>query len=236
MPNWKARIGFLSPSVFEFPSDWNLILPWEFSMVTTGLNVQAHTPEEFDRAIEALESTLSVFIAEEVDVILVGGITLATQRGYNAEQKVMSKLSKQFGLPITTGIHASVEALHYLNARKIVIATAYKESINHTVKRYYEDSGLKVLGITAHNVTKPVEQVKLTEDTSAKVGHTLIDEHPESDAVLLQGRWPSVACVETLETEVDRPVVATVAASLWWALKALAINQPIKGYGKLLRN
>ena len=236
MPNWKARIGILSPSVFEVPSDWNLILPRDFSLVATGLNVQTHSPEEFDRAIEALESTLSVFIAEEVDVILVGGITLATQRGYNAEQEVMSKLSKQFGLPITTGMQASVEALHYLSARKIVIATAYKESINHAVKRYYEDSGLKVLGITGHNVTKPVEQVKLPEDTSAKVGQKLIDEYPESDALLLQGRWPSVACVEQLETEVDRPVVATVAASLWWALRALAKKEPIKGYGKLLRN
>ncbi len=123
MPNWEARIGFLSPSVFEIPSDWNLILPREFSVVATGLNVQDHTPEEFDKAIASLESTLSVFIAEEVDAIVVGGITLATQRGYRAEQEVMSKLSKHFGLPITTGMQASVQALHHLKARKIVIAT-----------------------------------------------------------------------------------------------------------------
>jgi hypothetical protein len=28
MSGWKARIGYLSPSVFETPSDWDLILPW----------------------------------------------------------------------------------------------------------------------------------------------------------------------------------------------------------------
>ena len=234
MPSWKTRIGILSPSVFEVPSDWNLILPRDFSLVATGLNVQAHTPEEFDKAIGALESTLTVFVAEEVDAILVGGITLATQRGYSAEQDVMSALSKRLGLAITTGMQASVQALHHLKARKIVIATAYKETINEAVKRYYEDSGLEVVGIRGHNVTKPVEQVKLPEDTSAKVGQTLFEEHPESDAVLLQGRWPSVACVERLETEIGRPVVATVAASLWWVLKALAIKEPIKGFGRLL--
>ena len=27
MSGWKARIGYLSPSVFETPSDWDLILP-----------------------------------------------------------------------------------------------------------------------------------------------------------------------------------------------------------------
>ncbi len=148
----------------------------------------------------------------------------------------MSKLSKHFGLPITTGMQASVQALHHLKARKIVIATAYKESINQAVKRYYEDSGLEVVAIRGHNVTKPVEQVKLPEDTSARVGQKLFDEHPETDAVLLQGRWPSVACVERLELELGRPVVATVAASLWWVLRALAMKEPIQGYGQLLRS
>ncbi len=163
MPSWKARIGILSPSVFDMPSDWNLILPRDFSLVATGLNVQAHTPEEFDKAIGALESTLTVFVAEEVDAILVGGITLAIQRGSKAEQEVMTALSKRLALPITTGMQASVQALHHLKARKIVIATAYKETINQAVKRYYEDSGLEVVDIRGHNVTKPVEQVKLPE-------------------------------------------------------------------------
>ena len=85
-------------------------------------------------------------------------------------------------------------------------------------------------------MTKPVEQVKLPEDTAAKAGRKLFEEHPETDAALLQGRWPSVACVERLETEIGRPVVATVAASLWWVLQALNIKEPIKGYGELLRD
>jgi len=236
MSSWKARIGILSPSVFDVPSDWNLILPRDFSLVATGLNVQAHTPEEFDKAIGSLESTLTVFVAEEVDAILVGGITLATQRGYRAERDVMSILSKRLGLPITTGMQASVQALHHLKAKKIVIATAYKETINQAVKSYYEDGGLEVVGIRGHNVTKPVEQVKLPEDTAAKAGRKLFEEHPETDAALLQGRWPSVTCVERLETEIGRPVVATVAASLWWVLQALNIKEPIKGYGELLRD
>ena len=148
----------------------------------------------------------------------------------------MSALTTRLGLPITTGMQASVQALRHLKARKIVIATAYKETINQAVKRYYEDSGLEVVGFRGHNVTKPVEQVKLPEDTSARVGRKLFEEHPETDAVLLQGRWPSVACVERLENEIGRPVVATVAASLWWVLQALTIKEPIKGYGQLLRD
>lgn len=235
MPGWKARIGILSPSVFETPSDWDLILPPGFTLVATGLNVRAHTPEEFDKAIDTLESTLSVFEAEEVDAILLGGITLGTQRGYKAEQEIVSSLSQHVSLPITTGMNANVEALKHLKARKVVIATAYKERINRAVQRYYEECGLEVLAIRGLDVAKPVGQVKLPEYASYRAGRKLFQENPEADAVLIQGRWRSVAYVEDLETDIARPVVSSVAASLWWVLQTLGMKLPIDGYGRLLR-
>jgi hypothetical protein len=93
MSGWKVRIGYLSPSVFETPSDWDLILPKEFTIVSSGLNVQSHTEAEFNKAIEALGAALGIFAAEECDAILMGGITLGTQRGYAAEQEVVADLS-----------------------------------------------------------------------------------------------------------------------------------------------
>ena len=235
MAGWKARIGYLSPSVFEMPSDWNLILPPGFTFVTSGLNVRAHTPEEFDKAIDALESALSVFVAEEVDAVLLGGITLATQRGYRAERETISAVSQTLGLPINSGLHSSIEALHHLQARKIVIATAYKETINQAVKRYFHDGGFQVVGINGLNVSKPVEQVKLPKDAPAQVARELLQRHPDADTVLIHGRWHCLSIVEELETESKRPVVATTAASLWWVLKTLKMKIPILGYGGLLR-
>lgn len=78
MPGWKARIGYLSPSVFETPSDWDLILPKGFTIVSSGLNVQSHTETEFNKAIDALGAGLGIFAAEECDAIVMGGITLGT--------------------------------------------------------------------------------------------------------------------------------------------------------------
>ena len=235
MSGWKARIGYLSPSVFETPSDWDYILPKGFTIVASGLNVQAHTTEEFNKAIDALEKGLGIFTAEECDTILLGGITLGTQRGYAAEQEVVAKLSERAGLPISTGMNASVEALRHLKAKSIVIATAYMEKINQAVKRYYEDAGFEVLGIKGLEVTKPVEQVKLPDYAAYKVAQQLFRENPTTDAILIQGRWRSVACVAELEGDTSRPVVSSTAASLWWVLQRLAMRIPIEGYGQLLR-
>ena len=234
MSGWKARIGYLSPSVFETPSDWDLILPAGFTIVSSGLNVQAHTDAEFNKAIDALGAGLGIFKAEECDAILMGGITLGTQRGYAAEREVVRKLSQQVGLPVSTAMNATVEALKYLELKTTVIATAYKESINQAVKKYYEDGGVKVLAIRGLEVAKPVDQVKLPDYSSYKVARELFRQYPEVDSLLLQGRWRTVGYVQELENDTQRPVVASTAASLWWVLKILGMKIPITGFGRLL--
>jgi len=234
MSGWKARIGYLSPSVFETPSDWDLILPKGFTIVASGLNVQAHTDAEFNKAIDALSSGLGIFAAEECDAILMGGITLGTQRGYGAEQEIVAKLSRQIGLPISTAMSATVEALKFLQVRTTVIATAYKKSINQAVKKYYEDGGLTVADIEGLEVSKPVDQVKLPEYASYKMARNLFQRHPTVDSLLIQGRWRSVAYVQDLEDDTQKPVVSSTAASLWWVMHTLGIKARITGYGKLL--
>lgn len=235
MANWKARIGYLSPSVFEYPSDWSRILPPGFSLVTTGLNVRAHTPEEFDKAIKDLESALSVFVAEEVDVVLLSGITLATQRGYEGEREIVAALSEKLRLPVISAMSANTEALKHLGAKKIVVATAYLERINQALKRYLEDAGLQVLGIKGLDVSAPVGQAKLPEDASLRVGREVFRGHPDADALLIHGRWRSLGHVEALEREIGRPVVSSTAASFWWVLKTLGIKLHLEGYGQILR-
>jgi maleate isomerase len=232
---WKARIGYLSPSVFETPSDWDLILPQGFTIVASGLNVQAHTEAEFNKAIDALGAGLGIFAAEECDAILMGGITLGTQRGYAAEQEVVAKLSGQVGLPVSTAMSATVAALKFLKVRSTAIATAYKESINQAVKKYYEDGGLEVLAIKGLEVSKPVDQVKLPDYASYKVARELFREHPNVDSLLIQGRWRSVAYVQELEDDTGKPVVSSTAAALWWVMQVLGMKASIEGYGKLLR-
>jgi maleate cis-trans isomerase len=51
---------------------------------------------------------------------------------------------------------------------------------------------------------------------------------------LIQGRWRSVAYVQELEDDTQKPIVSSTAASLWWVMQALGIRAPIEGYGKLL--
>src|SRR5262245_2562709 len=234
MAKWRARIGYLSPSVFEIPSDWSRILPPEFTLVTTGLTVRAHTTEEFDRALRDLESALSVFVAEEVDIVILAGITLATQRGLAGERNVLDSLSQRLQLPVFSVMSANVAALRHLQARKVVIATAYLERINQLLQRYFTDAGFEVAGMKGLDVATPVEQAKLPADASYKIASALFREHQDADAVLIHGRWSSLNHIEQLEREIGRPAVSSVAASLWWILTVLGIDLKVQGCGRIL--
>lgn len=231
---WKARLGYLSPSVFEYPSDWSLILPPGIALVASGLNVESHTPEQFDKAIDTLESALSVFLAEEVDALFLAGITIATRRGYKEEREIVSALAKRLGIPVISALSANVDALTHVGAKRIVVATAYKEEINQKLQRYFEEAGFEVAGISGLSVARPVDQVKLPEDASYKIGLSLFRDHPDADAVLIHGRWRSVANAERLEREIGRPVVSSTAAALWSVLNTLKMKIPIQGCGRLL--
>ncbi|HWP60124.1 MAG TPA: hypothetical protein VNL14_19680 [Candidatus Acidoferrales bacterium] len=235
MANRTVRIGYLSPSVFEVPSDWTRILPPGFSIVTTGLNVRAHTAAEFERAVAELEAALSVFVAEEADIILVAGITLATQRGYRAESELLARLTERLNRPVFSVMSANAAALKHLGAKRIVVATAYLASINQSLQRYFEDAGFSVARIAGLGVSKPVEQAKLPEDASYRLARALALAEPDFDAVLIHGRWRSLDQVEKLEREINRPVVSSVAASLWWIIQRLQIERKISGCGRILR-
>lgn len=102
--------GYLSPSVFETPSDWDLILPKRFT-VSSGLNVQCHNEAEFAKAIDALRRESRYLRCRTVRCRPHGGITLETQRGYAAEQQAVAELSRQVGLPVSTAMSATAQAM-----------------------------------------------------------------------------------------------------------------------------
>ena len=210
----------MSPSVFETPSDGDLILPERFTIISSSLNVQPHTEAEFNKAIDTLGAGLIIFKAEEYDSILMGGIPLGTQRGFAAEQEVVFKLSQQIEMPVSTAIGATIEALKQLRVKTTVIAASYKESINQAVKKYYA-GGVKVLASEGLAVSKPVDQVELPDYSSHKVASELFRAHPEVESLLPQSHWRTIAYMQQLENDIDRFVVSSAAASIRWVMKTL---------------
>jgi maleate cis-trans isomerase len=80
------------------------------------------------------------------------------------------------GLPVRTAMSATVQAMKHLEIRSTLIATAYKETINQAVKKYYEDGGVNVLAIKGLEVARPVEQVSFRIMPPTKSHESSIDD------------------------------------------------------------
>ena len=57
----------------------------------------------------------------------------------------------------------------------------------------------------------------------------------DADAVLISGTGLHTASiVERLERDLGKPVVTSQVATLWHALRIMGIQEPVRGYGRLL--
>jgi hypothetical protein len=112
---------------------------------------------------------------------------------------VVAELSRQVGLPVSTAMSATVEAMKHLEIRSTVIATAYKETINQAVKNITKTADSRCWLLK--RLPNPLEQVKLPDYASYKVARELYRQHSKTDSLLIQGRWRSVAYVHELEDD-----------------------------------
>src|SRR5262249_56810511 len=57
---------------------------------------------------------------------------------------------------------------------------------------------------------------------------------PEADVLLCScTAWRSVEAVDALERRTGKPVVTSNQATIWMALGAIGVTQPVRGFGRL---
>lgn len=65
------------------------------------------------------------------------------------------------GLPVSTAMSATLQAMKHLAIRSTVIATAIRKS-QASGKNHYEDGGLEVLAFNGLELSKPVDHFQLS--------------------------------------------------------------------------
>ena len=60
---------------------------------------------------------------------------------------------------------------------------------------------------------------------------------PEAEALLCScTAWRSVEAARAIEERTGRPVVSSNQSTIWTALRALGITEPVRGFGRLLES
>jgi maleate isomerase len=229
------RIGLLVPSSnTTVEPEFYRALPASITLHTARLFLTEITPEAILKMVEDLERQSRLLASAEVDVIVMGATAPSFLKGAGYDREVMARIAKATGKPATTTSTALLRSLRFLDAKRIVLGSAYTDKVNAIAQAFLEANGLKVVAARGLGMVDNLAVGRLGPESAYELARDAA--RADADAVVLAcTNWRSMDVIERLERELGKPVVSTTQVSVWDALRLIGYRGEIAGYGRLLR-
>jgi len=181
--------------------------------------------------LDAVPAAARALAAVKPDVVVLAHTAVSYLTGFAEEPALLERLGAPAGTRAVTAARAIVAALAHLGVRRIALATPYPEPIAVAGRAYWRAAGLEVV---AHGRLGGVGNIyEETEERAYALGRDT--DVPAAEALLISGTGlPTAGVVARLEADLGKPVVTSQTAALWSALRAVGIDEPVRGYGRLL--
>jgi len=164
-------------------------------------------------------------------------VGLTTDAGVGGVEKLAARcsdLAKHLNIPVCNASEADHAALRAFGAQRVAVVTPFNAEIDQNVKANVIAAGFDVVAIKGTEAptlpaicTTPLDKIR---DVFRQVADS------DCDAILQVGTaLPVVAMIESLEDELNKPVVACNAAVYWQTLRAVGITDTLSGYGRLFK-
>ncbi len=237
MQNQRKKIGLILPSsntTVEY--DLQRVVPSYVSIHSARMWAVGSSVEVLERMNQDSDGCARLLGSAEVDVITyacTGGSLLG---GAGSDEELRRRISETAGgIPTVATATAVVTTLKTLGIQKLSLATPYPDDITEKVRVFLEENGLKVLTYTGRGH-------RMNRDIGADTPKTIIkfakeQLAPEADGIFLScTNWRAMEVADQLEQEIGKPVVTSNQATIWATFRALGLNEPRQGYGRLFQS
>lgn len=179
--------------------------------------------------LEAVDSAMSC----EPDHVVLGISVETFWGGLAASRKLMGELAAHTKLGVTGGADACAEAFAALGVKRIAVLTPYFPVGDENVKKFFEESGYRVVRIKGLKCASPVQIAHVQPDILRTAVNGL--DGDDVDAVIQVGTNLAMArLAAAMEAERGKPVLAINACIYWHALRRNSIADRVPGWGSLL--
>ena len=244
--NWigaRARIGVVIPATntaVEYDCQ-RIRLPgvsWHFGRFFTP-EVALSSDEAFLAFLQGIRTTIPLAVRDllcgEMTHIMMGMSAETFWGGVEGNADFLDRIQKQVGsLKLTTGANAMVDALHKFGARRLAIMTPYQPIGDVQVRQFFGESGFEVVrvkGLRCGSATS------IAHTPRQRIVSIVLDEleGDDVDAIIQVGtNMSSCDFFPTLEQKLGKPCIPINIATVWHALRAAGVSDPVEGRGRLL--
>ncbi|MBI2987605.1 MAG: hypothetical protein HYY45_12640 [Deltaproteobacteria bacterium] len=241
LDNWRARIGWIHPRVNSDIEvyDFYQVAPKDVVLVVTHLEVvDSARREEVDASLALLERAVERLSMAGVDFIMKNGSPVHLHYGNEGHRQILDRMRAVAKVPVTTGSQALAEAFHHLSARRILMISSWRSESTHlleNLRNFLSASGVEIAAV--EGIGQQLQSIEKNKVTPAQIYRSVVNasqKHRDVDAIYIQsGTMATVDILETLERELEKPVVSSNSANIWGSFKPLNISVG-PGYGRLL--
>jgi maleate isomerase len=229
MYSWRARIGMIIPSTNAVAEPQvQMMSPDGVVFHCTRLGFAGTSEENVTRFIAQAGDAAKLLADAGVEMVVLNCTAASMFRpGIDGEAiRIMTDASGKKSTTVSRGV---VEAFRALGARRVVLTSPYHTNARETAfLQHHQVSVLNEVGLKL----APQEFPKVEPGDWYRQVRSQAE--PDADAYFLSCTAVRTAeVIETLERDLDRPVVTSNQAMVWHCLKELGVRAEVKGYGRL---
>jgi maleate isomerase len=235
MFGWRARIGYLCPSVFEMIAyDFYRIVPPGVGMIGVTCMIDGWQADAYRAGLARIEECAIELGRRKCDFIIHAGVPLVVSQGKGYEREVIYKIETLTNTPATTSIVAGMEALKALSIRRIGLVNPYPSELNAAVVAFMKGHGFEVDPVVSLGADFTRIGDVSEADVYAAAKQAVKSSRNLEGLYLPCPQFPSLDVIDAIECDMGIPAVGHLTSEIWMALKTLNIKTRITGFGKLL--
>src|ERR1700738_3409194 len=233
--SWRGVVGMITPTMRPGVTEEVIrLLPEGIGLIPLFLNIRSGTQDEFRSMMPPYEKLIAVLAEAGCDLIHPHGAPPFMVQGHRREAEIIKRWEKKYRTPIMSVAQNHVNALRTLKAKTIFGATYFPPKLNTIFARYFRDAGFAVRAM--ERIEVPFEKVQelSSHQVYAHIKRNFLKLKGADAIYMLGSGWRTLDIIETLERDLQVPVVHPVTARASGVYKTAAGRGRRQGVGHLL--